>query len=567
MEFVVCALVIVILILWNKMRKLKRDAQESEKKQQNMIENQKEALLAAMQETERARAQSANQAKEIQSLKATLAETKRILDFYKNIEEDSGNLNAPTDTQERRELLEQVAQQIISDKDQSTGAAFSQGDTKALLDAEQSLARNEMENSRRNYFITGKAGTGKSFLLDVFRKTTSKSHIVLAPTGIAALNVGGATLHATFGYHNLVNLDVDSISEKTIRLKSEKKMILKQVSTIIIDEISMVRADTFEKIDRILRVINSSDLPFGGKQMLLFGDLFQLPPVAQAKEMEFLHDKYGGIHFFCAKAYKQGDFQFFELTINHRQKEDADYFALLNRIRDGSTTAADIAVLNSKVVQDMSVYDRFTSLLPTKAEVERLNQNHLAGLDSKEYVYTAKITLDKYPGKNHNLESVFPVANSLRLKKGALVMMVANDSEHRWVNGTLGIVSKLSESSIFVAIDKRVYEVSPVEFSEQEVTYADGRIQYEDVLKVVQYPIVLAYAITIHKSQGQTYQNIVCDIDRCFANGQAYVALSRCASLDGLHLKQRVSGGSIRVDSSVLDFYRKQTNMTRSLSE
>lgn len=146
-------------------------------------------------------------------------------------------------------------------------------------------------------------------------------------------------------------------------------------------------------------------------------------------------------------------------------------------------------------------------------------------------------------------------------------MMVANDSEHRWVNGTLGIVSKLSESSIFVAIDKRVYEVSPVEFSEQEVTYADGRIQYEDVLKVVQYPIVLAYAITIHKSQGQTYQNIVCDIDRCFANGQAYVALSRCASLDGLHLKQRVNGASIRVDSSVLDFYRKQTNMAMSLSE
>ena len=122
--------------------------------------------------------------------------------------------------------------------------------------------------------------------------------------------------------------------------------------------------------------------------------------------MEFLHDKYGGIHFFCAKAYKQGDFQFFELTINHRQKEDADYFALLNRIRDGSTTAADIAVLNSKVVQDMSVYNRFTSLLPTKAEVERLNQNHLAGLDSKEYVYTARITLDKHPDKNHNLESV-----------------------------------------------------------------------------------------------------------------------------------------------------------------
>lgn len=547
--------------IWNEIKKLKSDANELLSNHQRVIDKQAKMLLTATQEIEKVQIQSATQTKEIQSLKVALEETRRELDFYKNIEEDSGNLNLNSDNQERTEALETIEQQISAATDCSKDSAPNKDNQEVRLDDEQSFAREEMEKSHRNFFITGKAGTGKSFLLNAFRKTTSKKYIVLAPTGIAALNVEGATLHSTFGYDNLVKLDIDSISENTIVLKSEKKKILQSVNTIIIDEISMVSADTFEKIDRILKIINNNNKPFGGKQILLFGDLFQLPPVTKVAETKYMNDKYGGIYFFCSNAYKNGHFTFYELETNHRQKEDSAYFELLNHIRDGNTTDADIATLNSRVDHDLSIYDRFTLLLPNKADVEAENRKHLDKLDSKEYVYPAKIILDKYPDKTHDLDKTFPITNQLRLKKGALVMMVVNDPNHRWVNGTLGIIRKLTESSILVAINKQVYEVFPCDFSQQEVTYKDkdGTIQYEDILKISQYPLVLAYAITIHKSQGQTYQNIVCDIDRCFTNGQAYVALSRCTSLNGLHLKQSVSKSSIMVDHIVLDFYNAQT--------
>lgn len=534
MELVICILVGIIVFQWvrahNLSNRAKREQQEYQKS-----DGQHRAKIKALEiEKTNLLEQVDGHLREISTLKDALIESERKLDFYKNIESASGELNAPSAVYEHN----------------------------AQLDPEQSAICIEMECSRDNFFITGKAGTGKSFLLDAFKKKTQKRYIVLAPTGIAALNVGGVTLHSAFGYNNLVNLDIDDISDNSIRLKSEKQLALRQVATIIIDEISMVRADTLDKIDRILKVINRNDSPFGGKQLLLFGDLFQLPPIAQPKEREYLYDRYGGIHFFCADAYRRANFHFRELTINHRQKEDVVYFELLNRVRDGSVTSEDIQTLNTKVTQDSSVYDRFTTLLPTKAEVEQLNQSHIRQLDSREYSYHATITYDKYPDKKHSLEALFPIANTLRLKAGALVMMVANDPEHRWVNGTLGIVKKLSKSSISVAIKTIVYDICPVEFSEQEVTYEDGKLMYKKVLTVMQYPIVPAYAITIHKSQGQTYNNIVCDIDRCFADGQAYVALSRCSSLNGLHLTRRISRASIRVDRNVLDFYHNSISQT-----
>ena len=465
-----------------------------------------------------------------------MAESERKLAFYTDIESASGDLNAPSSpTYEELEAQNGAVQ----------------------LDSEQSAVCNEIESTNENFFITGKAGTGKSFLLEAFKKTTAKSYIVLAPTGIAALNVGGTTLHSAFGFYNLVNLDIDQISRETIRLRSDKQLVLKHISTIIIDEISMVRADTFDKIDRILKAINNNNKPFGGKQMLLFGDLFQLPPIAQSKEREYLFDRYGDVHFFFAHAYSASNFRFRELTINHRQKEDAIYFELLNRVRDGSITPEDIKALNTRVVHDIHIYDRFTTLLPTKAEVEQLNQRRICQLDTKEYVYNAKIVRNKYPGKIITWEALFPIANTLRLKTGALVMMVANDPERRWVNGTLGIVKHLSNNSISIAIDTHIYEICTAEFSEQEITYENGKLNYEDILTVEQYPVVPAYAMTIHKSQGQTYKNVVCDIDRCFADGQAYVALSRCSSLEGLHLTQEIRPASIRVNRNVLNFYHK----------
>lgn len=560
MEFVVCALTIVILILLYNKRKSSKELERTRNAYLRQIGEQQEELISVQKKHNLAKVKLSEQEEEIANLKRKLTETYQELEFYRNIEEDSGKLNVKTDRDEHKQLIEQAARQIRKAKTNNLPTVKDEDADeprgKMLLDEEQRLTCDKMEWSGGNFFVTGKAGTGKSFLLDVFRRITCKSHIVLAPTGIAALNVSGATLHSAFGYYNLVNLDVDQITIDTIRLKSEKRLLLRNVSTIIIDEISMVSADTFEKIDRILKALNYSNLPFGGKQILLFGDLFQLPPVVKAGQYEYLMDKYGGIYFFCSHAYKKGNFRFVELTINHRQKDDAEYFSLLNRIRDGSATSADIQLLNSRVSQDTSIYDRYTALLPTKAEVEKINQLRIDQLKTDSFTYQAKVVLEKYPNKNHSLENIFPIAQSLCLKKGTLVMMVANDPEHRWVNGTLGIVSNLSDKSISVAINKRVYDIHPTEFTEQEITYENGEIRYEDVLKVAQYPIVPAYAITIHKSQGQTYQNIVCDIDRCFASGQAYVALSRCESLEGLHLRRPISGASIRIDKTVLDFYQ-----------
>lgn len=524
-----------------------------------------------------------------QKLRAELDEQKKRLDFYLGIDRDAEEMTVDEDAKEREALLEKVRQQVADQQNYtqsagenaptpesthplvsvfSTAVTLGTNEKKAsdgeagvtrILDEEQEFARNYMESTSENLFITGKAGTGKSFLLDAFRTTTAKGNIVLAPTGIAALNVDGATLHSTFGYSNLVNLDVDSISEATIKLKSEKKTVLRRVSTIIIDEISMVRADTFDKIDRILRVINHSDKPFGGKQMLLFGDLFQLPPVAKSKEMDYLYDRYGGIHFFHSDAYKSGHFKFIELTQNHRQKGDRAFFEVLNRIREGHSTDEDITLLNTRYTTDESQYDRFVTLFPTKAEAEKVNSDHLQKLETREYVYLAKTVLDKRTNKNKSFDSIFPVLSELRLKKGASVMMVANDPEHKWVNGSMGIVKELTEDGIQVSFgENRVYDILPFEFDEQEITYVNGKIAYEKIYSIMQYPVVPAYAITIHKSQGQTYSKVACDIDRCFASGQAYVALSRCASLEGLHLKSLITPASIKVDREVLDFYREQ---------
>lgn len=538
MLIVVVLLVFIIIFLMFKYVSLSHLFAKTSQEQLNSIEVLKEKISSLDNQKQILNKQINFYDTEISNLKSNIAELTRKLDFYQNIEEDSVNLN-------NTDPLNNISSESSSLND-------------SYLDKEQSFALDLAENTNQNLFITGKAGTGKSFLLNYFKTHTTKKHIVLAPTGIAALNVNGVTLHSAFGYQNLVNLNIDSISYDNIKLKSEKKMLLKNVSTIIIDEISMIRADTFDKIDRILKLLNQNNLPFGGKQIIIFGDLFQLPPIVKKDEHKYLYDRYGGPYFFNSPAYKNSNFKFLELSINHRQENDSSYFELLNRIREGVTTKYDIDLLNTRIIEDESIYDRFTSLLPTKAEVESVNKQHINQLDSRLHTYPAVITFDKNPDNTRNVEAIFPIMNVLNLKKGVLVMMTANDPEQRWVNGTLGIVNNLLDDCIFVSINKRTYEIHPTEFTEQEVIYSNGTIKYEDSFKVRQYPIIPAYAITIHKSQGQTFNNIVCDIDRCFANGQAYVALSRCTSLNGLHLKQKITGSSIHVDKNILDFYKSQ---------
>ena len=477
---------------------------------------------------------------EIGNLNEELKEQKKILDYYINIDKN--------------------AESIVETVDLSDSIEHKNPDD------EQKYAYEQINMSKNNYFITGKAGTGKSFLLNYFMKNTSKTCVVLAPTGIAALNVNGATIHSLFGYDNLANLDYKEINKDTIKLNSNKRDILKKVDTIVIDEISMVRVDVFEKIDRILKLLNDSKEPFGGKQMLVFGDLFQLPPVAEKNVAEYLINEFGGIFFFDSKAYKKGDFNFIELMENHRQIGDNTYFEILNRIRSGEANNEDINILNSRYTPEEDVYDRLTALLPKKDDTERVNNEQLNQLKSKDYFFEAKVLLDeKKKITDSFIAKTFPVYSKLRLRKGALVMMVANDIEKRWVNGSVGIIKEISKEKIIVSFGAgKNYDIDPVEFNEQEAEYVNGKIRYKKISSIKQYPIVPSYAITIHKSQGQTYKNVMCDVDGCFANGQAYVALSRCSSLEGLHLKNKITLASIKVDDKVVEFYKKQKNLIKA---
>lgn len=428
------------------------------------------------------------------------------------------------------------------------------------LDEEQKDAFNLMSETNCNIFITGKAGTGKSTLLRVFAQNTKKLIVKLAPTGIAALNIKGSTLHSAFGYNNLALLNYEEITRESIKLKTDKRVVLKFVNTIIIDEISMVRADVLEKIDQILKIVNGNDLPFGGKQMILFGDLFQLPPIAKKEERLYLNDVFGGIHFFNSFAYKSGNFTFIELTVNHRQMEDKQFFEILNDIREGKVSEKQLEIINTRTEYDKDELRAITRVLPTKDEVEAYNRDILNHSIGKIFESKAKIvSSDK--NTNLNIDNNFPIQQNLKLKKGALVMFVKNNGD-KWVNGTIGIVSDIHDDYLEVSVNNETFAVRPNTFEQYEAIYQDGKIEYQTSCEILQYPVVLAYAMTIHKAQGQTYGKIACDVSKCFAPGQAYVALSRVKALSGLYLLDTVSKWDIQVDPIVYDFYQANKQLS-----
>lgn len=424
------------------------------------------------------------------------------------------------------------------------------------LDEEQAKALDCMENTNGNYFITGKAGTGKSFLLRIFQSLTKKIILRVAPTGIAALNIDGVTIHSAFGFKNLSNQNIETLNKDTLSLSSDKALVLKNMDVLIIDEISMVRADIFDKMDKILRIVcQKEDLPFGGKQVLVFGDLFQLPPIADRNEEKYLKDKYGGIFFFNSDSYKNSNFSYIELRTNHRQKGDQKFFEILNKIREGTMTDADIDLVNERYSKNNDDLRRIIRLYPKRSLADRVNEDELNKIWGNERVYNAQVTYSKYTDLVKSYENNFQISAALRLKIGAMVMMTRNDPERRWVNGTLGIINKLGENTIFVQINGYTYEIGRSEFEMSEAVYENGKIMYNPIFKVKQFPMMLAYAITIHKSQGSTYQQIACDPSDCFAPGQAYVALSRCVDLKGIHLLKKLGSADIKVDSQIREFY------------
>ena len=402
----------------------------------------------------------------------------------------------------------------------------------------------QLENTKDHFYITGKAGSGKSTLLAYFRSVTQKNTAVLAPTGVAAIRVKGQTIHSFFGF-----------PPKVIQTRHIKKVrqieLLQNLETLIIDEISMVRADVFDAIDYSLRVHRKKlTQPFGGVQVIVFGDLFQLPPVVNMDESSLLERIYpNGQFFFHSNIFQDAQFKTLELQSIYRQTDD-HFIYLLNAVRDGSITNSQIDNLNDSLVDSFEMDEGKIILTTTNARASGINQNYLKQLSSEEFSYQAQATGQFY-------KELFPTDEVLKLKKGAQVIMIKNDPEKRLVNGSIGTIHDIAEKKIKVKINHKIYEVKKEKWDRIQYSYDDDQ---QEVLENVtgsfkQYPMRLAWAITIHKSQGQTFEKVIIDMSQgSFAPGQLYVALSRCISLEGIELLRPLKKSDVIVNKQLIGF-------------
>ncbi len=408
-----------------------------------------------------------------------------------------------------------------------------------------------LETTNDSFLITGKAGTGKSTLLSIFRRTSRKRIAVVAPTGIAALNVKGQTIHSFF------KLPPRMLMPKDIH-KAKNRKIYKNLETLVIDEISMVRADLLDNIDRFLRLNRDNPEPFGGVQLLLFGDMFQLPPVvASAFERHIFQSQYETPYFFSAKVMASYDLPMIELNEVYRQK-DRHFVSLLDRVRTNDIDREDIELLNSRVTHSFTEDDIYITLTSINASADAINRSKLAKIDAKSYKYTARIDGKFNP-------SQYPTEQLLELKVGAQVMFVKNDMEKRFVNGTLGKVIDLSEESVTVGIEDSDGVIKNISLDKEEWEILQYKVDKDNPKKFstevigafVQYPLKLAWAITIHKSQGQTFDRVRIDMGRgAFEFGQTYVALSRCRTLEGIELSKPLTGRDVMSDERITEYYQ-----------
>lgn len=419
-------------------------------------------------------------------------------------------------------------------------------------------AFNLLENGSRHCFITGRAGTGKSTLLKYFREHTSKNVAVLAPTGVAAVNVRGQTIHSFFRFKP--NITPDAV--RAIRLRREAREIYRHLDAVMIDEVSMVRADLMDCIDAFLRLHGRKKKePFGGVQLILIGDLYQLPPVVTRGEEEIFRDIYASPYFFDAKVFQDTKLDFIDLEKIYRQQED-HFISLLNAIREKTMTGPQLRLLNERYRPDFEPADDdfYVYLTTTNAIAERINQQRLGRLAGRTYHYLGHID-GKFEKNN------LPTHEDLDLKIGAQVMLLNNDPLGRWVNGSIGRVAGVTEDLtatdiITVELEGgRKVEVTPFSWEMFRFFY-DGELEQlrsETVGSFRQYPLKLAWAVTIHKSQGKTFTKVILDIGSgAFAHGQTYVALSRCTRLEGLVLKRRIAAQDILLDGRVSRFFERQ---------
>jgi ATP-dependent exoDNAse (exonuclease V) alpha subunit len=426
------------------------------------------------------------------------------------------------------------------------------------LSPEQQAVFDLIEHTREHVFVTGRAGTGKSTLLNHLSWNTEKSLVIAAPTGVAALNVGGQTLHSLF------RLPIGVIADHDIDQSAELRKLLNSIDTLVIDEVSMVNADLMDAVDRSLRQARQrAGEPFGGVQVVLFGDPYQLAPVpGDSDERAYFADTYRSMWFFDAKVWQESELRIVELLQVHRQHE-SDFRFMLNAVRHGQVTR-EIADRLNEVGARPAPDDGTITLATRNDTVNRINAHALGRLPGRVLTAKAEVSGD-FGGRN------YPADESLELKVGAQVMFLRNDVSQgdgpRWVNGTIGTVTKI-DSNVYVDVDGEIHEVEPAIWEKFRYNWSPEtkKLTKDVVAEFTQFPLRLAWAVTIHKSQGKTYDAAIVDLgSRAFTSGQTYVALSRITTLDGLYLTRPLRPSDIMVDADVERFMRDARPVTMTV--